>query len=254
MLLHYLSLAWQQLEKYRLQSLVSVVSLAIGFACFALASMWIKYETTYDAFHKDADRIHILMFHQDLYSENIKEESLAQFPGVDQVSVVHLDRGMYRTNGGSLTYPIEYKLHDTSFLEIFDIQFLEGSQSFLQDTREVAVSEEFARKMWGEESPLGKELKDDEADKDAPGRIVTAVFKGWGKHTSFPFDIMSCTPDRFHIFLSTRTFMRLSEYTDLVSLNERIDTTKLFTYDNHGKEHARIAFSRDDYNIVLRSS
>ncbi|MBR4845905.1 MAG: hypothetical protein IKU98_05750 [Bacteroidaceae bacterium] len=58
MILHYLSLAWQQLEKYRLQSVVSIVSLAIGFACFALASMWIKYNSdklrverirTYDA-------------------------------------------------------------------------------------------------------------------------------------------------------------------------------------------------------------
>jgi len=57
MIQHNPTLAWRQLVKYRLQSAVSVVSLAIGFACFALASMWIKYETTYDGFHKDADRI-----------------------------------------------------------------------------------------------------------------------------------------------------------------------------------------------------
>ena len=56
MIQHNLTLAWRQLVKYRLQSAVSVVSLAIGFACFALASMWIKYETTYDGFHKDADK------------------------------------------------------------------------------------------------------------------------------------------------------------------------------------------------------
>jgi len=42
--------ALSQLVKFRLQSAVSIVSLAIGFACFALASMWIKYETTYDGF------------------------------------------------------------------------------------------------------------------------------------------------------------------------------------------------------------
>ena len=46
--------------KYRLQSAVSIISLAIGFACFALASMWIKYETTYDGFHRDADRMYFL--------------------------------------------------------------------------------------------------------------------------------------------------------------------------------------------------
>ena len=50
MIEHNLTLAWRQLVKYRLQSAVSIVSLAIGFACFALASMWIKYETTYDGF------------------------------------------------------------------------------------------------------------------------------------------------------------------------------------------------------------
>ncbi len=61
MIQHNLTLAWRQLVKYRLQSAVSVVSLAIGFACFALASMWIKYETTYDAFHKDADGIYVLL-------------------------------------------------------------------------------------------------------------------------------------------------------------------------------------------------
>ena len=60
MIEHNLTLAWRQLVKYRLQSAVSVVSLAIGFACFALASMWIKYETTYDEFHRDADKLYFL--------------------------------------------------------------------------------------------------------------------------------------------------------------------------------------------------
>ena len=33
MIQHNLTLAWRQLVKYRLQSAVSIVSLAIGFAC-----------------------------------------------------------------------------------------------------------------------------------------------------------------------------------------------------------------------------
>ena len=61
MFIHYLSLAWDQLKKYRLQSVVSIVSLAIGFVCFALATMWIRYERTYDGFHKDADGIYALL-------------------------------------------------------------------------------------------------------------------------------------------------------------------------------------------------
>lgn len=48
MILHNIELAWMHLKKYRLQSLVCIVSLAVGFACFALAMLWIRYERTYD--------------------------------------------------------------------------------------------------------------------------------------------------------------------------------------------------------------
>ena len=89
MLLHYLSLAWQQLEKYRLQSVVSIVSLAIGFACFALASMWIKYETTYDAFHKNADRIYYL--NQIVSPGTFITDKIEQFPEVEEVARMGMD-------------------------------------------------------------------------------------------------------------------------------------------------------------------
>ena len=87
MLLHYLSLAWQQLEKYRLQSVVSIVSLAISFACFALASMWIKYETTYDGFHRDADRMYYLM-NKGNSTEQLVTDKIEQFPEVEEVTSI----------------------------------------------------------------------------------------------------------------------------------------------------------------------
>ena len=87
MLQHNLTLAWRQLTKYRLQSAVSVVSLAIGFACFALASMWIKYETTYDAFHKDADRMYYLM-NKGNSTEQLVTDKIEQFPEVEEVTSI----------------------------------------------------------------------------------------------------------------------------------------------------------------------
>ena len=60
MLLHNIKLAFQQMRKYRLQSAVSIVSLAIGFACFALAMLWIRYERTFDTQHPDADRLYMV--------------------------------------------------------------------------------------------------------------------------------------------------------------------------------------------------
>ena len=35
MILHYLKIAWRNLLKYRTQSVVSILGLAVGLACFA---------------------------------------------------------------------------------------------------------------------------------------------------------------------------------------------------------------------------
>ena len=50
MLKHYLKIAIRNLLKYRSQSFISILGLAIGFTCFALGTLWIHYEMTYDSF------------------------------------------------------------------------------------------------------------------------------------------------------------------------------------------------------------
>ena len=60
MILHYLKIAWRNLLKYRTQSVVSILGLAVGLACFALSAFWVHYEMTYDSFHRDADRLYLV--------------------------------------------------------------------------------------------------------------------------------------------------------------------------------------------------
>ena len=60
MILHYLKVAVRSLLKYKVQSLMSAVGLAAGFVCFALSMIWIKYELTYDNFHRGAERIYMV--------------------------------------------------------------------------------------------------------------------------------------------------------------------------------------------------
>ena len=60
MIIHYLKIAFRNLFKYKTQSVISVLGLAVGFTCFALSAIWIHYEMTYDTFHKDAGQIHII--------------------------------------------------------------------------------------------------------------------------------------------------------------------------------------------------
>ena len=58
MILHYLKISVRNLWKYRTQSIISMLGLAIGFACVALAVYWNHYEMTYDTFQKNAHRVY----------------------------------------------------------------------------------------------------------------------------------------------------------------------------------------------------
>ena len=58
MIAHYLKVAVRNLLKHKAQSIISMVGLAIGLATFALSSIWLKYEMTYDTHWPDAERIY----------------------------------------------------------------------------------------------------------------------------------------------------------------------------------------------------
>ena len=60
MLHHYLKIAFRNMWKYKNQTLISVLGLAVGFTCFALAMLWIRYEMTFDSFHKNAKQMYVV--------------------------------------------------------------------------------------------------------------------------------------------------------------------------------------------------
>ncbi len=58
MILHYLKIAWRNIPKYKTQSIISIVGLAIGFTAFSFTMSWIRYETGYDSHNPNADQIY----------------------------------------------------------------------------------------------------------------------------------------------------------------------------------------------------
>ena len=48
MITHCLKVAFRNLVKYKTQTLISIIGLSVGFTCFALSVLWIRYEMTYD--------------------------------------------------------------------------------------------------------------------------------------------------------------------------------------------------------------
>ncbi len=100
MFIHNLTVALRNLTKYKTQSIVSILGLAAGFACFSLTAMWIRYENSFDNFHPKGDRIYRIVL-EDKESEDgyygflpdpVAAYLKANFPEVEEASLYYNDR------------------------------------------------------------------------------------------------------------------------------------------------------------------
>ncbi len=61
MILSYLRTSFRNLFRHRLYTLVNILGLAVGMAACILVGLFLQHEFSYDAYHRDIDRIHRVM-------------------------------------------------------------------------------------------------------------------------------------------------------------------------------------------------
>ena len=200
MLLHNLSMAMPQLTKYKLQTLLSLVGLAVGFTCFALSSLWWKYETTYDTFHPEAENLYVGMLSMNNRTEvlvnqrvNIPRLAMEQIPEVEMANATWND-GIKWANGQE----IRVERTDSTFFQLFKPQLLAGQYPpFQPDSHEMVITDRIAKKLFGTVECVGQEValrSDNELEQaypDTRGNYrIAAVVKEWGKHTHISFEAL----------------------------------------------------------------
>jgi ABC-type antimicrobial peptide transport system permease subunit len=206
MIKHYLKVAFRNLRKYKSQTLISVAGLAIGFVVFAMASLWLRYEMSYDGFHKNADRLYcvstpnIAMPNQisrqvpDFLGEHLR----TTFPEISNATTVKIERNAFYID--EVRHSCDVLSIDSSFLRMFDIKIIEGSIEFLiPDSKKIAITREKARQLFGDRSPVGQYLKSGNYSvrytktgyvRTDEEYTVCAVVTGFSKRSNYPFDYL----------------------------------------------------------------
>jgi hypothetical protein len=238
MLKHYLTVAFRNLRKYKMQSVISIVGLAVGFTCFALASLWIRYEMTYDDFHKNADRLYTIStphsFNPHGYARQNPYPLAAYlketFPEVTNACSINA----YGSSGtymfieiDSVKYPLRsFASVDSSFLSFFDISIIEGNLDFtFPESGKIAISEAKAKAIFHDESPL---------DKKTNFGTICAVVRGYSKHSNYPFEILTpLNPNPEWISSSVETLIELAPGVDVAAFKNKLYEHKIQMGGSH---------------------
>ena len=197
MILHYLKIAWRNLLKYRTQSAVSILGLAVGLACFALSAFWMHYEMTYDTFHRDADRLYLVGVNDESFggsSASFTPYALGRYLKEHYSEIEDYCRFETTTffvlkDNRMLELPV--LTPDTTALRMLDIRTLDGDESFLRsataDSR-IAITEKTARLLFGTTDVIGRSVTDANRNKEY---TIASVVSDWGVHTNFPYAFLT---------------------------------------------------------------
>jgi len=192
MILHYIKIAFRNLWKYRNQTLISVLGLSAGFTCFALATLWVRYEMTYDSFHKNAKHQYVVYLPssgQNTYGSKMLPPPLgaylkATFPEIAHAVSFSPPSQRTFTVGGVEFQAFNINI-DSSFMRMFDVKILEGSSDFLlPDSKKLAITQKKARQLFGIESPIGKTITFLNNEME-----IGAVISGMKQQSNYTFDI-----------------------------------------------------------------
>ena len=234
MILHYLKVAVRSLMKYKMQTAISVVGLAVGFVCLAFSMIWIRYELTYDDFHRGAERLYVPYQTSGLDLKGFSPRSVfpvgkvirETFPEVEDAASF----SCWTTQAGRTEderMEVEYIRIDSAFIRMFDIRLLQGSWGFLhKPDEEIALTQEAVQRLFGSiEDVLGKELY-----LYGKPRKITALLSGWSKHSNFFYEIIEGVPDRANDNWMASGFyscLRLKEGVDRKVFAEKLKQTNL---------------------------
>ena len=187
-----------------MHSSISVLGLAIGFACFIIVFVFIAHEMSYDAFHENAERLYRVRSDLTEKRSNIRDNyatirystaSLlkSDFPEIEDIVCVRRYGQSW-----SIHYQDKHFLEDQvyfadpMFFDFFSFPLKEGdAQTVLEAPYSIVLTEQTALKYFGSDNPVGKTLHIGIDSNSTYEYLVTGVVQNLPSNTHFKFDFVA---------------------------------------------------------------
>src|SRR5215510_14412514 len=173
---NYLKIAWRNLIKSKTFSVINILGLAIGLACFLLITLYVMDELSYDRYNVNADRIYRINsdirfggadLHMPVTSDMMGQLLKKDYPQVEQYTRIYSFNGDKLVKKGNEYIDEEHVAHaDSTFFDVFTFPALEGdTRTALAEPNTVVITESMAKKYFNSVHALGKniEIKDEKS-------------------------------------------------------------------------------------------
>jgi len=241
LLRNHFKIAFRNLRKQKMHTLINTVGLALGLACSFFVFLWVQDELKHNRFLDQGEQIHVA-WRNIITSEGtntwpstpalLAETLKSTYPEIIETAntfwetefVLNLDELSLREQG---TYASEH------FFKVFAFPFIQGTPgSALQDESSAVITDRVARKLFGEDWQQTKDVIGEVITIDhRKDFIIRGVVEDIPQQSTIQFDVLLSIED----FFATRswiehwgnnaflTYAKLEEGAQLAAVNKKVD-------------------------------
>ena len=169
---------------------INVLGLAVGMACAMLIFLYVDFELGYDRYHEKADRVYRIAVNNDARTPPALGPALQEdFPEITSyVRLLPTTGTWVMKHEEHIYYENRVYWADNALFEVFDFPLIRGdARSALAAPLSVVISEDTARKYFGETDPMGRTIN---ADSGFLLLTVTGVMENTPANTHLQADFI----------------------------------------------------------------
>ena len=183
-------------------TVLNIIGLTLAFSVFLILMVQVVYDTRYDLGYPDTDKIVRIEYSDPTspgvygvqLSRPIIEQLKGYFPQVEAVACYRY----YKNNSGNFKEAdtdipgvrVRYATTDFDLLRVFPFEFVEGDTSGYRAPGTAVISERGARKVFGGQSPVGKDIQFETKDNTGYSWRIVAVYKDFPDNSSMDNELL----------------------------------------------------------------
>ena len=183
-------------------TVLNVIGLTLAFSVFLILMVQVVYDTRYDLGYPDTDKIVRIEYSDPTspgvygvqLSRPIIEQLKGYFPQVEAVACYRY----YKNSSGNFKEAdtdipgvrVRYATTDFDLLRVFPFEFVEGDTSGYRAPGTAVISERGARQVFGDQSPVGKDIQFETKDNMGNSWRIVAVYKDFPDNSSMDNELL----------------------------------------------------------------
>lgn len=222
-------------KRQRSYIIINILGLSIGIACSLLIALFVINESSFDRFNVKKDRIYRLILNGKIggqemvgsYTPAVMAPTMArEFPEIEDFLRMS-GRGPTVVEYNKQTFTEDHLVEaDSSFFNFFSIPLLKGDiRNLLNAPRKAVLSETTAKKIFGNENPIDRQIK---IGTDTTRYVITGVMEDVPGNSHFEANIITSfmtnprSKDQFWLSNSFSSYLLLKPNTDYKTVDGKI--------------------------------